>query len=147
VIVTSKDDAMRWLMFDFLKENGIQPVRSEDFQSIGRMGADGKLIGVIGYHGFSGLMCSMSCVGRGHWMSREFLFAMFDYPFRQLKMQHIFIQVADDNEKCLRLVRHMGYEEIMRVENGCKIGTDWIILRMTPQRCRWINKDRERMAA
>ena len=33
MIVTSKDEAMRWAMFDFLKARNVLLSRSEDFQA------------------------------------------------------------------------------------------------------------------
>lgn len=90
MIVTTKTDAAKWAMFLFLQEHGVPLHRSEDFQALGRVGVDGKLIGVVGYNGFCGQTCQIHTADEGHWVSRELIKVTFDYPFRQLGMEHLF---------------------------------------------------------
>lgn len=133
-------------MFDFLRAHGVNLHRSEDFQALGRMEGD-RLLGVVGYNGFCGLTCQIHTAGVGHWVSREFIRATFDYPFRQLGMEHLFAPVAATNHKALRFDAHMGFAEFGRIKDGYELGTDLIVLTMARADCRWITQDAERMAA
>ena len=140
MIVTSKLEYMRWTMFDFLRSRGVNLHRSEDFQALGRIEND-RLLGVVGYNGFCGLTCQIHTAGEGHWVSREFIRMTFDYPFRQLGMEHLFAPVAETNAKALRFDKHMGFTEFGRIKNGYELGTDLILLTMARKDCKWISVD------
>ena len=146
MIVTSREQADRWTMFAFLRAHGVNLHRSEDFQALGRV-EGGRLIGVVGYNGFCGLTCQIHTAGDGHWVSREFIRATFDYPFRQCGMEHLFAPVAATNAKALRFDRHMGFREFARIQDGYERGTDMIVLTMSRSDCRWIKQNEQRMAA
>ena len=146
MIVTSKLEHLRWTMFEFLRSHGVYLHRSEDFQALGRMEGD-RLLGVVGYNGFCGLTCQIHTAGDGHWVSRDFIRATFDYPFRQLGMEHLFAPVAATNERALRFDKHMGFREFGRIKDGHERGTDLILLTMARADCRWIAKEQERKAA
>ena len=147
MIVSSKNEAGRWIMFDFLKAHGVKLHRSEDFQALGRLGASGDLLGVVGYNGFCGLTCQIHTAGEGNWVSRAFIEATFDYPFRQLGMEHLFAPVAQSNAKALRFDKHMGFREFGRIENGYEKGVDLIVLTMARKDCKWISQDTSKQNA
>ena len=147
MIVTSKTEHLRWTMFDFLKDRKVLLSRSEDFQAIGRLGVEGRLIGVVGYFGFAGLTCQICDAGEGNWVSRELIRATFDYPFRQLGMEHLFATVRATNARALRLDRRIGFADFARVKDGWARGEDMIILTMARDDCRWLTQDAERIAA
>ena len=147
MIVTTKTDAAKWAMFLFLQEHGVPLHRSEDFQALGRVGVDGKLIGVVGYNGFCGQTCQIHTADEGHWVSRELIKVTFDYPFRQLGMEHLFAPVAANNSKALRFDRKMGFKDFGRIENGYDAGVDLILLTMAKKDYPWIVRVDERKAA
>ena len=147
MIVTSKDEAMRWAMFEYLRERNVLKSRSEDFQALGRIGVEGKLIGVVGYFGFAGLTCQICDAGEGNWLSRELIRATFDYPFRQLNMEYLFAKIRATNARALRLDRRVGFKDFARLHDGWTLGEDMIVLTMSRADCRWITQDAERMAA
>jgi RimJ/RimL family protein N-acetyltransferase len=146
VIVTSKDEEMRWTMFDFLRAHGVNLHRSEDFQALGRL-ERGRLLGVVGYNGFCGLTCQIHTAGDGHWVSREFIHKTFDYPFVQCGMEHLFAPVAATNARALRFDNHMGFTEFARIKDGYERGTDMIVLTMAKKDCKWISADTSRPLA
>ena len=133
-------------MFDFLRAHGVNLHRSEDFQALGRL-ERGRLLGVVGYNGFCGLTCQIHTAGDGHWVSREFIHKTFDYPFRQLGMEHLFAPVAASNARALRFDRHMGFTEFARIKDGYERGTDMIVLTMSKKDCKWISADTSRPLA
>jgi RimJ/RimL family protein N-acetyltransferase len=134
-------------MWAFLRNRGVNIHRSDDFQALGRVGVDGQLIGVVGYSGFCGLTCYLSAAGTGNWVSRELIRIVFDYPFRQLGMEHLFASVAESNKRALRFDQRMGFRQFGRIKNGWDIGEDLIVLTMAKQDCRWLEKLPEREAA
>lgn len=120
---------------------------SDDLQALGRYDSNGKLFGVVAFNGFNGLVCSMHCAGKGHWLSRKFLHQIFHYPFVQLKLEHVLASVAANNEKALRLDRKVGFTDVMRIPNGWSRGVDTILLKMSRNECRWVEPILMRRAA
>ena len=139
-------------MHRFLAEHGVRLNRSEDFQAIGRLSAyTNELIGVVAYNGFCGKVCQMHVAGVGNWVSREFIHAAFDYPFRQLQLNAIFAPVEGTNERALRFEKHMGFREVYRLPSGWDVGVDLVFLEMRLEDCKWLRPiiltEREREAA
>lgn len=141
MIVTSKDQAMKEAMWKFLHVRGVQVARSDDFQALGRLGDSGALIGVVGYNGFNGQIACIHSAGDGHWVSREFILATFDYPFRQLKLKYLIAPVASNNFKALKFDRRMGFQDWATLPDGFAEGIDIILLRMERSQCRWIRPE------
>lgn len=104
---------------------------------------DGRLIAGILIDGYvPGVRCSMHCAGEGkRWLNREFLFACFDYVFRQLGCEVIINTVDADNEASLRFTEHIGFEEKCRIPNGGG-DCDLVIFAMQRKTCRWLNMKR-----
>jgi RimJ/RimL family protein N-acetyltransferase len=80
----------------------------------------------------------MHVAGKGHWLSHEFLFAIFDYPFRQLNIVQVFTTTAANNERSLKLQRHVGFKPFAIIPRGWDEQTDLIVLTMTKAGCRWL---------
>lgn len=101
---------------------------------------DGKIIGgaVIDNY-IHESRCSVHCAGEGlNWCSREFLFAVFDYAFRQLKCNAILNIVDGNNTKSLRFTAHIGFKEVHRIKGGSYRGADAVLFEMQKQDCKWI---------
>lgn len=147
MIVTSSSNLSKWAMFLFLQEHGVPLHRSEDFQAIGRVGKNLQLIGVVGYNGFCGQTCQIHTAGVGHWVSRELIHKTFDYPFRQLGMEHLFAPVAASNSRALRFDRKMGFTDFGRIKDGYEPNVDLILLTLAKKDCRWLEPVIERKAA
>lgn len=144
MIVSSSTDLYKWALYGFLKKRGVEIPRSEDFQAIGRLSPLTKdLIGVVGYNGFCGQVCSMHMAGDGNWINRQLLWAAFDYPFNQAKCVQVFATVAETNYKALKLNLHLGFKTIGLVPNGWAEGVNLILLTMNKRDCRWLEKKHE----
>lgn len=138
MIVTSKADAAKSALHLYLKAHGVEIPRSEDFQAIGRLNSGLQLMGVVGYNGFCGQVCTMHVAGEGNWLSRDLLRMAFDYPFNQVGVKHVFATVAANNLRALNFDRHLGFEVLHRLRDGWADGVDMIVLRMTRSQCRWL---------
>lgn len=111
------------------------------FTTIGT-GRDGYIVGgaVIDNY-IVNARCSVHCAGDGiNWCNREFLHAVFDYIFRQLKCNVIVNMVDSTNIASLRFTAHVGFTEIYRLKGGGKNGCDGVIFEMQKKDCRWIKK-------
>lgn len=143
MIVTSQTDTEKAALFDFLKSRKVLTTPTTDFQAIGRVNKELALQGVVGYNGFCGLTCAIHVAGDGNWISRDLLWAAFDYPFQQLKMEYLFGPVAADNLRAIKLNTHLGFEIIQSIPNGWQIGTDLLIFGMARKDCRYLTRLRK----
>ena len=103
---------------------------------------DGALIAGVVYDGYlAGARISMHCAGDGkRWLNREFLFACFDYPFRQLGVNVIINTVNADNADSIRFTRHIGFEEVARIPGGSG-DCDLVIFALQRAKCRFISQE------
>jgi hypothetical protein len=112
---------------------------------------DGKLIAGVVYNDWNGVNINQHCasVKGSHWMSRNFLWYCFDYPFNQLKVKRITGLVGEGNAPARRLNEHLGFVCETTLEDAHPTGKI-IVYRMRKHECRWLNLKRpedERMAA
>lgn len=104
---------------------------------------DGEIIGgaVIDNYITEG-RCSIHCAGIGKkWLSREFVFVVFDYVFRQLKCNAVINVIDGRNLASIKFTAHLGFKEVHRVKGGSANGADAVIFEMQKTECRWIKKD------
>lgn len=108
---------------------------------------DHGLCAVTAWDDFSPWNCMMhiaSDSGR-RWMTREFLFRSFAYPFLQLDLRRVTGLIAADNEASLHLAERVGFVvECPRVQQAFG-ERDGVLLRMLRAECRWVPP--EQMAA
>jgi len=111
----------------------------EGCKVITNLSKDRSILGVVVYTSFTRRNCEMSLAsdGTGHWMTREFLCAVFGYPFLLAKLRRVTGIVEEDNERALKLNRHLGFLTEGRLQRwfGDK---DGIVMGMLSERCRWI---------
>jgi hypothetical protein len=98
---------------------------------------DGKLKAVASYSNFQGKSCNFSLAGEGNFMNKDFLWAMFDYPFNILNLKVIIATIAGNNEKSLKLSRHLGFKEIANIADA-HIDGDLVIMTMKRENCKWL---------
>lgn len=106
-------------------------------KAIGRL-RDGKIVGGILYEDFNGanIMCHIAGEGR-QWLNREFLWAIFHYPFEYLGASRMTAPVASVNQACRRFVEHLGFTQECVMEGAHPQG-DIIIYRLKAEDCRWL---------
>lgn len=101
---------------------------------------DGNLVAVVGYCSFMPKACQMhiAAVDEVNWMSKDLLWAAFDYPFNKLRVSVILGQVCADNESALKLNRHLGFKELITIKDA-HIDGDLVIMEMRREDCKWLN--------
>jgi L-amino acid N-acyltransferase YncA len=108
-----------------------------DAKCIGNV-TDGKIRGAVAYDHFNGRSIAMHVAGEGaNWLTREFLWFAFWYPFEQLKVKRITAMVAQSNAKALKLDLHLGFRVEARLKDAAPDG-DLVILRMMKHECKWL---------
>ena len=144
MLIVAKSVADKEVARRFVKDHGIDIPMSDDFNAIGRINTENKLMGVVVYNGFNGLTCSMHNAGDGNWISREFLKVAFHYPFVECGLNHILVTVAADNERAMKLDKHLGFRVLFRVRHGWARNVDTVVLGMARHECRWVEQEKQR---
>ena len=74
-----------------------------------------------------------------HWLTREFLFAIFDYPFNNLKVKVILAPIGQNNIKSLNLCRKLGFEQVADIPYSHPDG-NLVIMAMKRNQCKWLQQ-------
>ena len=103
-----------------------------------------KLIAGVVYDSYEPqARCSMHCAGIGkRWLTKQFLWMAFDYPFNQLKVNVVINTVSSKNKDSIRFTEHCGFKEVARLEDGAEDG-DLIIYALYKKDCKWIGLKHE----
>ena len=109
-----------------------------------------KMLAGVAYAQFNGpnVVCHIAAEGK-NWATRHYLWMIFDYPFNQLKVKRITVEVGEGNLPSRRFVEHLGFEQEARLEGAHPTG-DLLIYRMRkPQAERWLTlrDSHEKLAA
>lgn len=99
---------------------------------------DGKLIAGVLYDHYNGQSIAMHVAAEGkRWMTREYLWVCFHYPFEQLKVKKIIGLVDSTNLDAQRFDEHLGFEKEAVITHAGAVG-DLIIYGMTKDKCRFL---------
>jgi RimJ/RimL family protein N-acetyltransferase len=98
---------------------------------------DGELVGGIVYHNFNGNSISASIHGKGNWLTRDFLWCIFHYPFEQARVGRITAAVEQNNDLSHNLVKRLGFTHEATLQKAGKSG-DLHIYRMFREDCKWL---------
>lgn len=101
---------------------------------------DGSIVAVVGYEDYNGASVRMHVAGEGRrWMTREYLWYCFYYPFEQIKVKKILGLVHSANVDAIRLDKHLGFVHEATITDAVPNG-DLLILTMTKEQCRFLTK-------
>ena len=100
---------------------------------------DGEVKAVVAFDNILDKSCEMHTASIvPNWISKDLLWACFDYPFNILKVKVILASVASTNKEALRLDRHLGFVDKAYIEDA-HIDGDLVILAMRRENCRWLD--------
>lgn len=140
VVVINRDDIVRPFMEDILQNPGGFGVGV----GIGLAEVDdetmsGQLLAATWYEGFNGANINMhvAAIPGGRWMTREFLRAVFIYPFETCKVKRVTGLVAESNTAARRFDEHIGFTLETRLKDATPDG-DLLVYRMFKDECRWL---------
>ncbi|KKB61550.1 hypothetical protein WM40_22690 [Robbsia andropogonis] len=105
--------------------------------SIG-MTRDGVLMCGVYYDDYNHSSICMHVAKEGaHWLNRQFLTAVFRYPFVQLKVKKLIGLVDSTNVAARRFDEKLGFHLEATVKDAARYG-DLLIYTMRPDTCRWL---------
>jgi hypothetical protein len=113
---------------------------NEPYNAIGFL-KHGKLVaGVIfDNKGESNVCMHVAGVGK-HWLTPEFLFACFDYPFNQLGLRRVTGLVPKKNKQARKFDEHLGFKLEGTMKHALK-NDDLLVYGLLKENCRWIQDE------
>lgn len=111
---------------------------------------NGEIVAGVAYANWNGpnIECHIASDKSRKWLTKQYLFAIFWYPFVQLDCRRITVCVGSGNKDSIRFVKHLGFQLEATLENAHPTG-DILIFRLLKEECRFIRKvyTCEKMAA
>ena len=103
---------------------------------------EGRLVAGVVYADWNGpnVVCHIASDGTKKWLSREYLWTIFDYPFTQLRVKRITVCVGEGNADSRRFVEHLGFALECRHEQAHPTGA-LLTYVMWKEHCRWVNEN------
>lgn len=100
----------------------------------------GRLLAGVAYDSYNGASCCMhvAAVEGSRWMTREFLWVCFAYPFNQLKVKKLIGPVGSANLPARAFDEHVGFVLEAALKDAHPDG-ELLIYTMTRSQCRWLN--------
>jgi RimJ/RimL family protein N-acetyltransferase len=106
---------------------------------ISNVGADGRLLGGIIYDGCTGpCIFAHQAAFDKHWLSRDMLWVVFDYPFNQLGCKKICGTIPSGNPALLAFNKKLGFSVEATIKDAYPDG-DMLVLSMKRSDCRWLS--------
>ena len=135
VIYSENDRVVSWVA------ERIDEQRFEGAVGIG-LEEDGELIAGVVFNMYTGPSISMhvAAVPGRRWMTREYLWRCFAYPFLQLGCRRITGLVRVDNLEAQKFDEHLGFKREGLLRQACDDGTDMIVYGMLKSECRFIGE-------
>jgi RimJ/RimL family protein N-acetyltransferase len=100
---------------------------------------NGELIAGVVFDHYTGPSISMHVAATGkRWMTKDFLWRCFAYPFIQLQCNRITGLVRVDNLAAQKFDEHLGFVKEGLLRKAAKDGTDYIVYGMLREECRWL---------
>jgi len=105
---------------------------------------DGRIVAGVMYEEFTEASIHATIViAPGVPMVRGFLKAIFDYPFNQLTVEKIIVQMSSGNKKSKELAERLGFVLEATVK-GAYIDGDRLIYTMLKSDCKWLEMSHEK---
>jgi RimJ/RimL family protein N-acetyltransferase len=101
---------------------------------------DGELIAGVVFNMYTGpsICMHVAAVPGRRWMTREYLWRCFAYPFVQLGCHRITGLVRVDNLEAQKFDEHLGFKREGLLRRACDDGTDMILYGMLRDECVYI---------
>jgi RimJ/RimL family protein N-acetyltransferase len=101
---------------------------------------DGELIAGVVFSMYTKASISMhvAAIPGKRWMTKEYLWRVFAYPFIQLNCNRVTGLVREDNLVAQRFDEHIGFKREGLIRKGATDGTNFILYGMLKEECRWL---------
>jgi RimJ/RimL family protein N-acetyltransferase len=114
-------------------------VRVEDQKGI-VLRRDGVIVAAalfVEYNGTNIFIHLAGSPGR-RWLTRDFLYWIFHYPFIQLGCRRVSAWVESNNADSVRFIEHLGATREATLEKAARDGDDVYIYRMFREDCKYV---------
>lgn len=142
VIIVPLEEEFEW---EWISRRA-RPVRSADTTGfVAYRGTD--IAGVVVFDSWSPNACMAHIAIEDPFILRHGLLeACCDFVFNHAGRDVVIGLVPANNEKALRFDQHIGFTEAYRIKDGYSRGTDYVLMEMRRETCRWI-KQKDSLAA
>lgn len=99
---------------------------------------DGHLLGGVIFQQYTGSSIELHMAAMdSSWLSRDYIWAVFAYPFLQLKCRKVFARIKETNERTLAIARRIGFKLEAKLDDAYPDGA-LMLLSLRPEDCRWL---------
>lgn len=114
-------------------------VRVEDQKGI-VLRRDGEIVAAALYVEYNGTNIFIHLAGSPgkRWLTRDFLYWLFHYPFIQLGCRRISAWVESSNADSVRFIEHLGATREAVLEKAGREGDDVYVYRMFREDCKYV---------
>jgi len=104
------------------------------------MEEDGEIIGAVAYNMYTIASVSMHVVALPgkYWLTKDFLWRCFAYPFVQLGCKRVTALVREDNLYAQKFDENLGFKREGLIRQGCTDGSNLILYGMLKDECRFL---------
>ena len=124
-------------VFAFVSERvALQPIGGAKGIGLER---DGEMIAGVIFEGYTGhnIWMHVAAEPGSHWLTRDFLRAVFTYPFVQLGVDRVSGHVDASNAEARRFDEHLGFQPEATLKGAARDGGDVILYVMWKKDCRY----------
>lgn len=132
--ITPREPIAKWVLDNIGEPDGRF---QDDYKAIGVFDGD-TLLGAVIFDAFTRQDCNLHiCVQDRRCVSRRIIRAVFDYPFRQLSLARVSVQVLESNSASLEFVQRLGfiYEGAKRLP-----AMKQLLFGLQRHECHWLNE-------
>lgn len=126
------------LHWDWVKQN-IGCVLCEDTQGlIIRDTQEGEIKGALLSDNWTPNACQAHIYVNNPILLRKALPLFFGHIFKEAGRNIVYGITPANNEKALKLAKHIGFEQLAVLKDGYSEGVDFVLSRITSDKCRWV---------
>lgn len=107
----------------------------------------GRIVGMVGYDGRTPGACAVHIALEHPAALRHLLKPGFGVPFIEAGLPLIVCMVLGTNRRSLRLVRKLGFKQVLRGKDWWAPGVDIVWFEMRREHCRWIPQQKSKKEA
>lgn len=109
-------------------------------RSIVRVTPDLEFVGGVIFTDYSGESVFMhSGSVTPHWLNRDMLYCISDYPFNQLNVKRVFGRVPESKPDVIAFNEKVGFKVVARIEGVFRHNIAAVIMCLEKQDCRYLN--------
>ncbi len=112
------------------------------FHALEAVDASGRIHGMVGFDGWTPNAVALHVAIDHPAALRHLIRPSFAIAFESFGRSVVVATVLSANTKSLRLVRHLGFREVMRGRDWWAPGVDMVWHEMRREECRWLEQSR-----